>query len=129
MTDTSTTATSSQTFWQWLTGELDVGWNFLKNLFKTTVSSEVAALAPFAEQAVSAAVSDIGALFSGGLSAFATAIAPILVSTAQAAEQAGVQAAGASLISAVGGALANAQVNATSNASAPAANTTPNPGS
>jgi hypothetical protein len=117
MSDTSSATPTSQTFFQWLTGELDAGWNFLKNLFKTTVSSEVAALAPFAEQAVSTAVSDIGVLFSGGLKAFATAVAPVLVSTAEAAEAAGVSAAGSSLISAVGGALANAQANAQSSAS------------
>ena len=111
MSDTTTTNPTAQTFWQWLTGELDAGWNFLKNLFKTTVSSEVTALAPFAEQAVSEAVSDIGVLFSGGLKAFAAAVGPILLTTAEQAVAAGVQAGGSSLVSAVGGALANAQAN------------------
>jgi hypothetical protein len=110
-TSAPATPAAAQTFLQWLTGELDAGWKFLENFFASFVNSEVAALAPFAEQAVSALITDISAIFNGGLSAYANAVAPVLTQTAEQAAAAGIQAGGSSLIAAVSGALANAQAN------------------
>ena len=109
MSDSTSTTPPSQSFFSWLTGELDAGWAFLQNLFQSLVNSEVSALAPFAEQAVATLITDISSVFNGGLPAYAAAVAPVLTATAEAAANAGVQAGGASLVAAVSGAMANAQ--------------------
>ena len=104
---TATPAAAPETFWSWLTGEADEAWAFLKNLWKSLVSSEVAALAPIAESALET----LGVDFTGvtTLSGVATVAGQVLTATASQAEAAGLQAAGSSLIAAVGGAIANAQ--------------------
>ena len=96
------------TVWTDITTFADQIYSWLQNFFNTIVPAEVTALAPFAEQAVEEAAESLPTLITGGLSAFATAVAPILLATAQKAEAAGITAASSSLITAVGGAVANA---------------------
>lgn len=112
MTDTTTTTTSPN-LWKQVTGWVDTEFNdfltWIKNFWNTVLPAEVSALTPYAEQAVEEAVIGLPALLTGGLPAYAAAVAPILLATAQKAEAAGVAAAGPSLLTAVGGAVANAQ--------------------
>lgn len=99
MSELSTIWTDFVNFW-----ENDV-WAGLKALFQTTVTAEVNALAPIAEQVVSTLETDLKAVTD--LSGAATVIGNVFTSVASQAEAAAVSAGAASLITAVSSALGN----------------------
>ena len=98
---------AASTVWKDITTLGGDVYSWMKNLLNTTIPAEVSALAPYAEEAVEEVAEGIPSLISGGLSAFATFVAPLLTTTATKAEAAGITAAGSSLVTAVGSAVAN----------------------
>lgn len=119
----------AQTVWGDLTTLAGKFWAFTKTLFSTLVKDEATALQPYAEQALEEVGADLPILFTGNLSAFAAAIAPVLLATAQKAAAAGIQAGYQALMVAVAAAAANAQAALAAAAQtavtdAPASNTT-----
>jgi hypothetical protein len=122
--------------WNAMTTYASDGISYLKNFFTVLVPEEVSALAPYAQEALGEAADAVptlveGLLASGGnvagaLTGYVTALAPVVLATAQKAEAAGLKVAGQSVVTAVQGEIANiaaAQVapapNAASNASVP----------
>lgn len=100
-------------------------WPGLKNLFRTTVTAEVNALAPIAQTVVSTVEADLKNVTN--LSGAATVIGNVFTSVASQAEAAAVSAGAASLITAVSSALGNL-LSSQSTASAPVTPDTPSTG-
>jgi hypothetical protein len=126
----------AKSLWNAMINYADQGVQYLKNFFTVLLPEEVAAIAPYAEEALGEAADAVPALVmgliasggnvAGSLTAYVTALAPVVLATAQKAEAAGLQVAGHAVVTAVQGAIANiaaAQVapapNAASTASAP----------
>lgn len=113
--------------WNAMTTYADAGIVYLKNFFTVLVPKEIAALAPYAEEALSEAADALPSLIAGlvatggnvagALTSYAAALAPVILATAQKAEAAGLAVAGQSVVAAVQGAIANA---AAAQASTPA---------
>ena len=113
--------------WNAMTNYADKGILYLKNFFTVLVPAEIAAIAPYAEEALGEAADAVPALVegliasggnvAGALTSYVTALAPVVLATAQKAEAAGLQVAGHAVVTAVQGAIAN--IAATQNAPAP----------
>jgi|ERR1700733_5641319 len=82
-------------------------WPFLKNSFTTTLESEVAALAPIAENAVITLVTDVATL--GTPAGFVAAAAQVAAEVLKQATAKSIQVAGQSVVTAVNAALVNAR--------------------
>jgi hypothetical protein len=103
--------------WNAMTTYANDGIQYLKNFFTVLVPEEISALAPFAEEALGEAADAVPALVegliasggnvAGALTGYVTALAPVVLATAQKAEAAGLQVAGQSVVTAVQGAIAN----------------------
>jgi hypothetical protein len=117
----------AKSLWTAMTNYADEGILYLKNFLTVLVPSEIAAIAPYAEEALGEAADAIPALVegliasggnvAGALTSYVTALAPVVLATAQKAEAAGLQVAGHAVVTAVQGAIAN--IAATQNAPAP----------
>ena len=104
--------------WTKITTYADEGMAYLKNFLTVLVPEEITALAPFAEQALSEAADALPTLIAGlvagggnagvALTAYVTALAPVVLATAQKAEAAGLSVAGQAVTVAVKAAVANA---------------------
>ena len=77
--------------------------------FAQIVPAEVAALKPFAIEALQELAVDLPALLTGGIGAFWAAVAPALLLTATKAEAAGISAAQPVVMAAVASVVAEAQ--------------------
>ena len=80
----------------------------LEVFFEQIVPAEIAALKPYAQEALTELAVDLPALLTGGIGAFWAAVAPALLLTATKAEAAGVNAAHAVVMAAVGSVVAEA---------------------
>jgi hypothetical protein len=117
----------AKSLWNAMTNYADEGVLYLKNFFTVLVPEEVAAIAPYAEEALGEAADAVPALVegliasggnvAGALTSYVTALAPVVLATAQKAEAAGLQVAGHAVVTAVQGAIANIAAN--QNAPAP----------
>ena len=106
----------AKSLWTAMTAYAGEGFAILKNFFTVLVPEEVAAITPYAEEALGEAADALPTLIAGlvagspiaGLTAYATAVVPVIISTAQKAEAAGLNVAGAAISTAVHAAIANA---------------------
>lgn len=107
---------STNSFWNWLTGE----WSALEHFLKSLVSSEVSAIAPLIDQALA----DIGINVIGMTtpSQIASVISQVAIAAAPKIEAAGLQVGVASVAAGIGNAIAKAKA-----AAAPIAATATSP--
>lgn len=108
----------AKSVWTAMTTYANEGIAYLKNFLTVLVPEEIAAIAPYAEEALSEAADGLPALIAGlvatggnvegALTSYIAALAPVIVATAKKAEAAGLAVAGHSVVIAVQGAIANA---------------------
>ena len=91
-------------------------WPFLKNLFSSTLESEVEALAPIAESAVATLITDVSTL--GTPAGFIAAATQVGAEVVKQASTKSLQVAGQSVLTAINAALVNAQTAASTAKSA-----------
>jgi hypothetical protein len=113
-----------ESLWTKMTTYVEEGIEYLRNFLTVLVPAEISALAPFAEEALGEAADALPTLIAGlvaggftpggdavALTAYASAVTPVLLATAQKAEAAGLTVAGAAVSTALHAAIANAAAN------------------